>query len=228
MHRPPGKWSFWRFNWIAHHKILRAIERARVHAHGELLDVGCGDRRYEASFRGHATRYRGVDLPSSRFLQAQAPTAYASGDALPFRGGSFDTVLGLSMLTYFPEPRRMVDEAHRVLKPGGTLILEFTQSSPLHDEPYDFLRFTRYGAAWLLERSGFEVIDMIPIGGLGTLVGMSMIAGINRVNRGPWRVLTEIPARLLYVVVQLGCELRDLVFRNPREAVAHLAVARRR
>jgi hypothetical protein len=33
---------------------------------------------------------------------------------------------------------------------------------------------------------------------------------------------------LLYIVVQLGCELRDVLFRNPREAVAHLAVARRR
>ena len=120
MRNPPGKWSFWRFNWIAHHKIIRALERARAHAHGELLVVGCGDMRAERWFRGHVARYRGVDLSGSRFLQGLAPTAFAGAEQLPFRAAAFDTVLGLSMLTYLPEPRRMIDEAHRVLRPGGT------------------------------------------------------------------------------------------------------------
>ena len=46
----------------------------------------------------------------------------------------------------------MLEEAHRVLQPGGVLILEFTQMAPLHDEPHDYFRFTRYGAEQLLER----------------------------------------------------------------------------
>ena len=226
--RPVGKWAFWRFNWIAHHKIIAALERARVHAHGVMLDVGCGDMRAERWFRGHIAKYEGVDLTASRFLLGRKITAFARAEELPFRDASFDTVLGLSMLTYLREPQRMVDEAHRVLRPGGTLILEFTQMAALHDEPYDFFRFTRYGATSLLERAGFEVIELIPIGGLWTLVGMSAIAAINRVNRGPWRILTELPSRFLYVVLQLGFDLLDRWFANPRETVAHLAVARRR
>src|SRR5213075_2078230 len=66
--RPPGPWTFWRFNWLAHHKLIRALLRARPHAHGVMLDVGCGDRRAEKWFRGHVSRYLGVDLASSRFL----------------------------------------------------------------------------------------------------------------------------------------------------------------
>ena len=122
----------------------------------------------------------------------------------------------------------MIEEAHRVLRPGGTLILEFTQMVPLHDEPWDFFRFTRYGAEHLLRRGGFEPVEYIPIGGLWARVGLSTIAGLNRMNRGPLRVLTELPVRILYVVVQAGCELLDRLFFDPREVLSHLVVARRR
>jgi len=48
------------------------------------------------------------------------------------------------------------------------------------------------------------------------------------VNRGPARILTEIPVRLLYVVLQLGFELLDRLCFSPDEVLAHLVVARRR
>ncbi len=223
-----GKWSFWKFNWLANHKILAALERARVHARGELLDMGCGRKPFAPLFAGRITRYWGTDLSVSPYLGAARLDAYARAEAQPFRDGSFDTVMGLSMLTYLPEPIRMVREAHRVLKPGGVLILEFTQMVPLHDEPHDFFRFTRYGAEYLLEQAGFEPLEYIPIGGLWARVGLTMIAGLNRVNRGPTRVLTEIPVRILYAVIQLICELLDRLFFDPREVLSHLVVARRR
>lgn len=224
---PTTRWSVWKFNWLANHKILSALDRARPHASGLLLDVGCGSRPFEPVFQGRVRRYYGTDLRASRYLGGRRPDAFATAEALPFRDGAFDTLLGLSMLTYLPEPGRMLDEAARVLRPGGILLLEFTQMAPLHDEPHDFFRFTRYGAAWLLGRSGFEPLEFIPIGGLWARVGLSTIAALNRVNRGPWRILTEIQVRILYVVLQLLFELMDRVFYSPREVLAHLVVARR-
>lgn len=221
-------WAFWKFNWLANHKIVAALERVRVHAHGELLDMGCGSKPFSGLFAGRVTRYWGTDLAASRYLGDARPEAFARAEAQPFRDGSFDTVLGLSMLTYLPEPVRMIEEAHRVLRPGGVLILEFTQMVPLHDEPWDFFRFTRYGAEHLLRRAGFEPVEYVPIGGLWARVGLTTIAALNRVNRGPTRVLTEIPVRLLYVIVQLACETLDRLFFDPREVLAHLVVARRK
>jgi hypothetical protein len=55
-----------------------------------------------------------------------------------------------------------------------------------------------------------------------------MIEALNRQNRGPTRVLTELPVRVLYVVLQLLFAGLDRLLFDPREVVAHLAVARRR
>jgi SAM-dependent methyltransferase len=224
---PTRKWSLWKYNWLANHKIIRALERARVHARGVLLDVGCGSRPFAPLFEGRVDRYLGTDLPGSRYLGATPPDAFARAEALPFRDGAVDTVLGLSMMTYLTEPARMLAEARRVLKPGGTLILEFTQMAPLHDEPHDYFRYTRFGAAHLLEQAGFEPLEFIPIGGLQARVGLSLIARLNRFNRGPKRVLTEVPVRVAYVLIQLVSELTDRLLFDPREVLAHLVVARR-
>ncbi|MBI1799833.1 MAG: class I SAM-dependent methyltransferase [Candidatus Eisenbacteria bacterium] len=225
---PTGRASVWKFNWLANHKIIRALEKARVHAHGALLDVGCGSQPFAPLFDGFVTRYYGTDLSSSRYLGGARLDAFARAEALPIRSASVDTVLGLSMLTYLPEPLGMLKEANRVLRPGGVLLLEFTQMAPLHDPPHDYFRFTRHGAAWLLGRAGFEPVEFIPVGGLAARVGLSVIAALNRVNRGPIRVITEIPVRMLYVILQLGFELLDRVFFDPREVLAHLVVAKKK
>ena len=225
---PTGRFTPWKYNWLANHKIIAALERVRRHARGELLDVGCGSKPFAPIFAGLVRRYWGSDLRASRYLGAERPDAFATAEAQPFRSGTFDTVLGLSMLTYLPEPGRMIAEAHRVLKPGGILILEFTQMVPLHDEPHDYFRFTRFGAQHLLHEAGFDVVEVTEVGGLWARVGLSTIAGLNRLNRGPTRILTELPVRLLYIVLQLGFELLDRVFFDPREVLANVVVARRR
>ncbi len=223
-----SRWTFWKFNWLAHTAIVGGLERVRHHARGTLLDVGCGTRAFAWVFEGSVDHYFGTDLPTSMYLTGNPPDAYARAEAQPVRSGAVDTVLGLSMLTYLPEPQRMIDEAARVLKPGGILLLEFTQMVPIHDEPYDFFRFTPFAARWMLEKAGFEMLEAVPLGGLWSRVGLSLIAPLNRLNRGPWRVLTELPVRALYVVIQLGCFALDHLFPNPREVLSHLVVARKR
>ena len=223
----PGRWSVWRYHWLIHHQVIAAIERARAHAHGVLLDIGCGSRPFEPRFQGHVTRYLGADLASSAYLDGARPDVFARAEALPVRDATIDTVLGLSMMDHIAEPARVLDEAHRVLRAGGTLILEFPQLVPLHDEPYDYFRYTRFGVLWLLERTGFEPIEILPIGSLMARVGLDATEVLNRLNRGPTRPLTELPVRALYVVLQVLFAGLDRLLFDPRQVIGHLVVARR-
>ncbi len=222
-----GRWSFWKYHWLANHKVVRALERVRAHARGELLDVGCGSMPFAPLFDGRVTRYRGVDLPGSPDLGAGRPDAFARAESLPFRAGSFDTVLSLAVITYLTEPGRLLDEARRVLRPGGVLLVECLQNAPIYRKYPDYWRITRQGAEMLLRRAGFDVVEMVPIGGLWSRVGLSVLEPLNRFNRGRRRVLTELPVRVAYVIVQLTCELLDRAFTDPDEALSYVVVARR-
>lgn len=225
--RRPGKWAVWRFNWLANHKIIRALERARAHAHGTLLDVGCGSRAFAPLFDGCVSRYLGLDLKDAPYPDT-TPEVYGRAEALPLRSGSVNTVLGLALLTYLPDPMDMLRESHRVLAPGGVLLVEFPYITPERDPMRHRSRFTREGAAAMLDRAGFDAVAWLPIGGPASRVGLRAIGALNRINRGSWRVITELPVRALYVVLQVGFELLDHVVPDPDGVLAHLVVARRR
>jgi len=223
---PCGRWSVWRYHWLPNHKLIRGLERARRHAHGTLLDVGCGSRPFAPLFRGFAERYLGLDLPGSPEFDRGRPDVYGDAARLPVREGGVDTVLCLSMLDLVPEPARALAEMRRVLAPGGVLIAEFVQTVPVYRASPDLWRFTRRGVERLLADAGLEPVEVIAIGGLPGYVGCATIGWLNRLNRGPWRVLTELPVRLLYVLVQSVAELLDRLWKGSNEVMAFVVVAR--
>jgi ubiquinone/menaquinone biosynthesis C-methylase UbiE len=75
-----------------------------------------------------------------------------------FDDGTFDAVFMMEVLEHVTEPQNALDEVFRVLKPGGVLVLSVPFIFPLHDEPYDFYRFTKGGLAYLLRRYTVEII----------------------------------------------------------------------
>ena len=223
---PCGPWAVWRYNWLANRKVIVALERVRRHAHGTLLDVGCGSRPFSSIFRGYAGRYLGLDLPSSPEAVRGLPDVYGDACRMPIRSGSVDTVLSLSMMDLIPDPRLAIAEMRRVLKPGGVLIVEFVQTAPVYQVQADLWRFTRPGVERLLADAGLVPVEIVPIGSLPAYVGLATIAALNRINRGRKRILTELPVRLAYMIIQAASELLDRLWAGSAESVAHLVVAR--
>lgn len=72
--------------------------------------------------------------------------------ALPFSDASFSMILCTEVLEHCMNPHQVIAEFYRILKPGGKLILTTRFIFPLHDVPYDYFRFTKYGLRMLCSR----------------------------------------------------------------------------
>jgi SAM-dependent methyltransferase len=123
----------------------RELDRADLNGDEQLLDLGCGRGAVliQAAGRLPAGRAVGVDLWSRKDQNGNSPevtlaNAKAAGvadrvevrtadiTALPFQDDSFDVVTSAMVIHNIPAPEaryRAVDEAMRVLRPGGQLLI---------------------------------------------------------------------------------------------------------
>lgn len=102
------------------------------------LDLGCGAGTYVRMLAGLGYRSVGLDysLPSLERAVAADPGRtgrYLAGDAyhLPFRDASVDLLVSIGVFQALGQPERAVAEMARVLRPGGTLLIEALNSRSL-------------------------------------------------------------------------------------------------
>ena len=142
-------------HYIATYFILEDIKQAvKQHAHGALLDVGCGNKPYEQLIAPSVTSYIGCDVIQS---SANAVDVLCPANELAFGNDSFDTVFSTQVIEHVADHQGMVKEAFRVLKPGGYAIFTAPFAWELHEEPYDFFRFSKHGLNDIFRRHGFEI-----------------------------------------------------------------------
>ncbi|MFU2209422.1 class I SAM-dependent methyltransferase [Solidesulfovibrio sp. C21] len=147
-----------------------------------LLDVGCGPGSLSIRLSRRCHEVWGVDVTPEMIRVAEEKSACepanvyfqeADACALPFENHSFDTVMSVNALQTMDQPEMAISEMHRVLRPGGELLLitycygEATRSE--HNALLDWavrfdgramwhsFTFTQLGA--LLAAKGFEVVE---------------------------------------------------------------------
>jgi ubiquinone/menaquinone biosynthesis C-methylase UbiE len=139
----------------------------------EILEVGCGEGMM---FDGTSTTPVQMDVSMTRVARARGRARYllcADGYALPFADASFRLVLLVAVLEHTGEPWRLLNEARRVLKPGGRVLIvvpnDVTMSvgrvlllkwPPRYP---DHLTFTTPGRMHRWMREGFRIRDAFPM-----------------------------------------------------------------
>lgn len=117
-----------RYEWEPYIPQYAKFERARGK---KLLEIGVGAGtdfinwvRSGAIATGIDLTERGVRLTRERLALEglSADVRQADAENLPFESNTFDIVYSNGVLHVPPDPARAIEEAHRVLKPGGSFV----------------------------------------------------------------------------------------------------------
>ena len=106
----------------------------RLAGAGPVLDLGCGRGYWMEDLARRAIPAVGVERDPARAALAARHGPVVAGDAaaLPLAPASVGLVWCIHVLHHLPDPARVLAEAHRVLRPGGTLVLaESVDDNPL-------------------------------------------------------------------------------------------------
>lgn len=119
-----------------------------------VLDAGSGDAPYKSLFQ-HA-KYESADF--EKVNKEYATSTYVCDlQSIPVEDGRFDFIVFNQVMEHLPEPKLVLAELYRVLKPGGKMIYTGPLFYEEHEQPYDFYRYTQFGLRYLLSSTGYAI-----------------------------------------------------------------------
>lgn len=182
---PPGYWFDAsaeiadRLGQIYRRFVLRDhlhFARRAIAASGEagvVLDVGCGGGLFLSVLAESGSRVVGLDLSLDAakiaWLRHGVPTVCASLSRTPFASGSCATITMFHVLEHLYDPHACVEEAHRLLRPDGRLVVQVPNAASWQflllgsswrgvEIPRHLLLFRPSDLEVLLDRCGFELV----------------------------------------------------------------------
>jgi SAM-dependent methyltransferase len=198
------------YNWLVYDISDRFLEKNKALIKGTLYDLGAGVSPYKDFFLAHSDKYVAVDWAGS-FHNTKADVVADLNKPLPIEMASADTVVSLSVLEHLCEPQTMLNEAFRILKPEGVMILQVPWQWWIHEAPYDFYRYTPHGLEYLLKKAGFVDIRFEPQSGFFSMLILKMNYFSLRCIRGPkmFRIPVYAAFSICWYVGQMLAPLLD-------------------
>jgi SAM-dependent methyltransferase len=107
-----------------------------------------------------------IDLVGTDIYASPNTMIVADGHQLPFIDASFDGVWIQAVLEHVLDPSIVVAEIHRVLRPRGLVYADAAFMQQVHENAYDFTRYTVSGLRWLFRN--FTTLEAGASRGAGT------------------------------------------------------------
>lgn len=120
-------------------RIIRRVSAPLQGLH--ILDLGCGTGHISLMMERHNhvvsfdPALEGVRITRARG-RVSGGFVVGGGEALPFRGESFDAVLLIDVLEHIPDDGAVAGEACRVLRPGGWVLCTVPENAGLYSRLY--------------------------------------------------------------------------------------------
>ena len=127
--------------------------------YSKVLDAGAGPCPYKMFF-SHC-KYEATDFIDPHKLMDFT----CSLDNIPRKNDYYDAILSTEVLEHVEHPQKVMAEFHRILKKNGRLFFSVPQGWMLHQEPYNYYYFTKYGLESMLKKESFKRFTITPKGG---------------------------------------------------------------
>ena len=215
-------------SYLIRSELAKALRRWSQRMHGTMLDFGCGTSPYRELFQ--IDTYIGLEIvaPGHPNRSHGAMLQY-SGDQIPLDNNTVDSILMTEVLEHIFNPDRVLSEFHRILRPGGTVLLTCPFVWPLHEEPFDYARYTPHALRHLAEAAKFEVLAMEKTGSWSLVLAQLLISYLvqntvpaegrwNRLGKIFWCVLLNPPSLIAHHLLPTDGKLylsSILVLRKP-------------
>ncbi|HJT75003.1 MAG TPA: class I SAM-dependent methyltransferase [Chitinophaga sp.] len=147
-----------------------------LHAGDRILEIGMGNGHFisELFQRQAALHYTGLDMSDVMVQEAikenedgikagKVEIICGTAEEMTFPPGAFTKVFGVNVLYFWDAPDIALKAIHRVLAPGGQLILSFRSKETMEQLPFVDQGFTLYdipSAKSLVEKNGFIVSEI--------------------------------------------------------------------
>ena len=139
-----------------------------------VLDAGAGETAHKHYFS--AQRYCGLDLGiGDHAWDYSRLDVLGNLETLPFPDATFEAAINIVTLEHVLHPERVICELSRVLKPGARFLLVAPLQWEEHQQPHDYLRFTRFALDRMLRQAGFTGIAIQPVGGMFRLISRRLL-----------------------------------------------------
>jgi SAM-dependent methyltransferase len=140
-------------------KEMRYFLDHHVGESSTVVDYGCGAKPYQSMFPD-STKYIGVDIGSN----PMADIAIDTNQRVPLEDNKADIIISTSVIVHIPEYLDYLNECKRLLKDEGFLFITCPATWTHHPgSGGDYYRFTQDGMKYIMEESGFEIINISPI-----------------------------------------------------------------
>jgi SAM-dependent methyltransferase len=151
--------------------VMGAVRAARIDA--PVLDVGCGGGLFLRMLQDRGIPVLGLDVAVAAagvaWRRQGVPAVCASLSRAPFPPATFSVVTMFHVLEHLYDPAAYVDEARRLLKPGGRLIVQVPNIDCWQyflagenwngvDIPRHLIHFKARDVDALLQDCGFEIV----------------------------------------------------------------------
>ncbi|RPH31770.1 MAG: class I SAM-dependent methyltransferase [Bacteroidales bacterium] len=138
---------------------------AKEYIKGNLIDLGCGKVPLYEVYKNLVSSVTCVDWENTIHKNQFLDYTQDLNQPLNFADESFDSIILSDVLEHIRRPEALLKEMNRVLAKNGVLMMNVPFYYCLHEEPFDYYRYTEFALKSMVQDNGFKIIKLETIGG---------------------------------------------------------------